>query len=113
MRHAVHLLACTVVAAAAVTAVAVASDDPGRRAPQAKGPREAACGTVIEGSTAWVSCFNPSPYADRVRLHVECANWWDPDVDSAPLRLDPAEGGRLEGRCWFAIRGAWVTHEGG
>ncbi|MEV6109423.1 hypothetical protein AB0M28_32655 [Streptomyces sp. NPDC051940] len=114
MRFALRLLTCTVITvltAGTVTVALGAPDDD--RAEPSKGPTEAACGTLVEGSTARVTCFNPSPYADRIRLHVECADWWDPDVDTGALDLDPAEGGRLQAHCWFDVAEAWVTHERG
>ncbi|MFJ1601700.1 hypothetical protein [Streptomyces sp. NPDC088261] len=71
----------------------------------------ATCRTWIEGSRATASCHNPNPETDLVRLHVECARWWDVDVDSAPAELHPAGYVQLSDRCWKEVRAVWVTHE--
>ncbi|WPB94033.1 hypothetical protein [Streptomyces malaysiensis] len=73
-------------------------------------PREAACSTSVRGSHATTDCFNPNPGVDRVQLHVECARWWDPDMDTRPVEVGPAEHVRLAERCWKEIRKAWVSH---
>nr|WP_229897891.1 hypothetical protein [Streptomyces finlayi] len=70
-----------------------------------------ACRTVIERSKAVAYCHNPYPDADLVRLHTECARWWDLDGDAAPVEVGPAETVRLTSRCWKEVAGAWVTHE--
>ncbi|WP_030753381.1 hypothetical protein [Streptomyces sp. NRRL F-5135] len=72
----------------------------------------ATCRTRVQGSQAGVSCHNPYPSTDRIRLHIECARWWDIDVDSAPAEVRPAGYAELTGRCWKEIRAVWVTHEG-
>ncbi|MET8182311.1 hypothetical protein [Streptomyces sp. NPDC005336] len=72
--------------------------------------REAACSTRVRGSHATASCFNPYPRADRVQLHVECARWWDPDMDTRPVEVGPAQHVQLAERCWKEIRKAWVSH---
>ncbi|WP_237530856.1 hypothetical protein, partial [Streptomyces sp. SID3212] len=71
----------------------------------------ATCRTQIKGSRATAFCHNPYPETDRVRLHVECARWWDVDVDSAPEELHPAGYVQLSDRCWKEVRSVWVTHE--
>jgi hypothetical protein len=81
-----------------------AADGPG-------GPIRAECRTAVTGSTVTARCYNASPYADAVQLHIECARWWDPDVDGMRMRLDPAESGELSDRCWFGVARAWVSHE--
>ncbi|MHA4818830.1 hypothetical protein ACXZ65_31285 [Streptomyces aculeolatus] len=75
------------------------------------GPTRAECRTAVTGSTVTARCYNAGPYTDAVQLHIECARWWDPDVDGMPMRLDPAEGGELSDRCWFGVDRAWVSHE--
>ncbi|RII18586.1 hypothetical protein DSC45_11755 [Streptomyces sp. YIM 130001] len=68
------------------------------------------CRTSVQGSEAVALCHNPYPEADRVRLHVECARWWDIDTDSSPVESAPAMTVRLDGRCWKEIRAVWVSH---
>ncbi|AZM45325.1 hypothetical protein DMB38_05335 [Streptomyces sp. WAC 06738] len=75
------------------------------------GPTRAECRTTVTGSTVTARCYNAGPYTDAVQLHIECARWWDPDVDGMRVRLDPAESGELTDRCWFDVAHAWVTHE--
>lgn len=75
------------------------------------GPTRAECRTAVTGSTVTARCYNAGPYADAVQLHIECARWWDPDVDGMRMRLDPAEGGEMSDRCWFGVARAWVSHE--
>ncbi|MER7518890.1 hypothetical protein [Streptomyces sp. NPDC126499] len=80
----------------------------------AAGEREnfgASCGIVVEGSHVTAYCRNPYPDTDRVRLHVECARWWDLDTDSAPVAVPPADYAQVTGRCWKEVRSAWITHE--
>ncbi|MFH8370699.1 hypothetical protein [Streptomyces sp. NPDC018031] len=74
------------------------------------GERGASCNAWISGSRAHASCFNPDPGADRVQLHVDCARWWDPDLDGHPVEVGPAQHIRLSQRCWKEIREAWVSH---
>ncbi|WP_243869764.1 hypothetical protein [Streptomyces liangshanensis] len=71
----------------------------------------ATCRTRVEGSRATASCHNPYPVTDRVRLHVECARWWDVDADSAPVELHPAGYVQLSDRCWKEVRSVWVSHD--
>ncbi|GAA3739278.1 hypothetical protein [Streptomyces tremellae] len=87
--------------AAAPAAAPVAADGAGR----------ATCRTRTAGSHAVADCHNPDPAADRVRLHVECARWWDVDADSAPADIPPAGYARLTERCWQRIAAVWITHE--
>ncbi|MFC8295737.1 hypothetical protein ACFUJ0_22270 [Streptomyces sp. NPDC057242] len=70
----------------------------------------ASCRTDVEGSRVTAHCQNPYPRTDRVRLHVECEEWWDVDTDSAPVDVGPADYARLTGRCWKEVRSAWITH---
>ncbi|MFF6868454.1 hypothetical protein [Streptomyces sp. NPDC012450] len=71
----------------------------------------ASCRTDVEGSRVTAHCQNPYPRTDRVRLHVECAQWWDVDTDSAPVDVGPADYAQLTGRCWKEVRSAWITHQ--
>ncbi len=80
--------------------------------PQARPPSyEADCRTVLDGSRATAFCHNPYPQTDRVRLHIECARWWDVDVDGAPVEIDPADYVQLTDRCWKEIAVVWVSHQ--
>ncbi|GAA0489633.1 hypothetical protein ACFQ2B_25080 [Streptomyces stramineus] len=74
------------------------------------GPQEAECRTRVQGSRASAVCFNGNATPDHVQLHVECARWWDPDMDTAPATVDPARHVSLTERCWLEIRHVWVTH---
>ncbi|MEV6396313.1 hypothetical protein AB0M39_16295 [Streptomyces sp. NPDC051907] len=74
-------------------------------------PYRADCRVEVEGSQATAYCHNPYPAADRVRLHIECARWWDLDVDGGPADLSPAGYVQLTDRCWKEIRSAWVSHQ--
>ncbi|MCP9212731.1 hypothetical protein ABVG11_28955 [Streptomyces sp. HD1123-B1] len=97
--------------AAAVLIVALAgSTVVASRSAARERPRTAACSTWVSGSHATASCYNPNPRADRVQLHVECARWWDPDMDARPVEVGPAQHVRLAERCWKEIRKAWVSH---
>ncbi|MGV9555775.1 hypothetical protein [Streptomyces sp. NPDC003401] len=71
----------------------------------------AECRTTVEGSEVTVHCHNPYAVVDRVRLHVECARWWDLDTDGAPADAGPAVTVRLTGRCWKEVGEAWVSHQ--
>lgn len=71
----------------------------------------AGCRTEIEGSQATVYCHNPYPVVDRVRLHVECEQWWDLDADTRPVEIGPAQTAELTARCWKTVGRAWVTHD--
>ncbi|WP_206313648.1 hypothetical protein [Streptomyces coryli] len=68
------------------------------------------CRTNVTGDTVTARCHNPNGTADRVQLHVECAEWWDPDTDSRAVTLNPSQGREFRGRCWFGIARAWVSH---
>ncbi|QKW10649.1 hypothetical protein HUT18_04570 [Streptomyces sp. NA04227] len=70
----------------------------------------AECRTRTEGSRAFAVCHNPYPGTDRMRLHIECARWWDVDSDSRVVAAGPAESVRLDGRCWKEIGSVWVSH---
>ncbi|MET9114930.1 hypothetical protein ABZX38_12065 [Streptomyces longwoodensis] len=74
-------------------------------------PFGAECRTRVQGSHVVADCHNPYADTDRVRLHVECARWWDLDTDGAPVEAGPAETVRLTGRCWMEVGRAWVSHE--
>ena len=54
-------------------------------------PFGAACRTSVRGSHVTAYCHNPYPDADRVRLHTDCALWWDIDADAAPVEVGPAQ----------------------
>lgn len=69
------------------------------------------CRTRVEGSDAVAYCHNPYPETDRVRLHLECEQWWDIDSDGVSVAAGPAQTVRLTGRCWKEIRAVWVSHE--
>ncbi|AUH43740.1 hypothetical protein [Streptomyces sp. CMB-StM0423] len=90
---------------------AYAADAPGPGADDRGGPTKAECRTTVAGSTVTARCYNAGPYTDAVQLHIECARWWDPDVDGMRMRLDPAESGEMTDRCWFEVAHAWITHE--
>jgi len=80
----------------------------GAGAPQ---PFGAACRTAVTGSHVVAYCHNPYADTDRVRLHIECARWWDIDTDSAPVDAEPALTVRLTGRCWKEVGSAWISHQ--
>ncbi|MFF7180321.1 hypothetical protein [Streptomyces sp. NPDC008121] len=96
--------------AAEVSAAPAPADDP---VPVAEQPDDfgASCRTVVQGSRVTAYCHNPYPATDRVRLHVECARWWDVDTDSAPADVAPTAYVQVTGRCWKEVRAAWVTHQ--
>ncbi|WP_250403156.1 hypothetical protein [Streptomyces cellostaticus] len=71
----------------------------------------AACRTAVTGSHVVAHCHNPYVDTDRVRLHIECARWWDIDTDSAPVDTGAAMTVRLTGRCWKEVRSVWVSHQ--
>ncbi len=117
-RAAALVLPSLVLAAGAGTAaVHPALPDDGRApaaahaAPTAPDRFGAVCRTAVERTRAVAYCHNPYPDTDLVRLHTECAHWWDLDGDSAPVEVGPAQTVRLSGRCWKEVGSAWVTHE--
>ncbi|MCB5168094.1 hypothetical protein LG634_25105 [Streptomyces bambusae] len=71
------------------------------------------CDIGIDGSRVTAYCHNPYPRTDLVTLHVECAQWWDVDGDTAPVAVGPAGRVELTGRCWKGVRSAWVGHRPG
>ncbi|MDG4864686.1 hypothetical protein P8605_41720 [Streptomyces sp. T-3] len=73
-------------------------------------PFGAECRTNVSGSQVVAYCHNPYPETDRVRLHVECAEWWDIDTDAKEVEVGPAMTVRLSGRCWKEIGSVWVSH---
>ncbi|MEU4351526.1 hypothetical protein [Streptomyces sp. NPDC023838] len=112
-RRVVALVALLLTALAALAGPSVVraatSDDPAPVAPDE--PFGADCRTLVRGSHVIAYCHNPYPDADRVRLHTECARWWDIDADAAPVEVAPAQTVRLTDRCWKEVRAVWVTHE--
>lgn len=75
----------------------------------AAGPEQTECRTSVKGSEGIAICFNPDPDIDHAQLHMECRRWWDPDVDSRPVAVGPAETVTLSDRCWKEIQSVWVT----
>ena len=73
----------------------------------------AACHSTVTGSQVVGYCFNPHAAVDHVRLHIECARWWDIDSDSAAVETAPARTVRLTGRCWKEVRSVWFSHQRG
>ncbi|UUU34919.1 hypothetical protein JIX56_36485 [Streptomyces sp. CA-210063] len=74
-------------------------------------PFGAACRSTVIGSQVIAHCFNPYVAVDRVRLHIECARWWDIDSDGAQVETGPAQTVRLTGRCWKEVRSVWFSHQ--
>ncbi|MET9296356.1 hypothetical protein [Streptomyces sp. NPDC003077] len=81
--------------------------------PPSDEPLRAWCRTGVRGSTGSAECFNPNASVDRVRLHVECRRWYDPDVDTAAERIGPAGHASLSGRCWHEVDDVWISHDSG
>ncbi|RMB81910.1 hypothetical protein [Streptomyces shenzhenensis] len=77
----------------------------------APSPFGAECRTTVSGSHVVAYCHNPYIDTDRVRLHIECARWWDLDTDGAPVDTGPALTVRLTGRCWKEVGAVWISHE--
>lgn len=73
-------------------------------------PFGAECRTSVHGSHVVAYCHNPYADTDRVRLHIECARWWDLDTDGVSADAGPAMTVRLTGRCWKEVGRAWVSH---
>jgi len=71
----------------------------------------ASCFIRVEDSWVTAYCHNPYPDIDLVRLHVECAHWWDLDSDSRAVAAGPAQTVKLTGRCWQKVRSAWISHQ--
>ncbi|MER5492709.1 hypothetical protein [Streptomyces sp. NPDC002490] len=97
---------------------AVAGPEDARSGPDAERPVRAEgdfgrdgpeCRTAVDGPQAVAHCHNPYPALYRVALHVECAHWWDLDVDGAAVEVRPAGTVRLAARCWSGIDAVWVT----
>lgn len=121
--HLIHGLAPLTLAAALLLSLLCEAPVRARPAPQevphargaapqpGRAPFGAECRTVVRGSQALAHCHNPYVDTDRVRLHVECARWWDLDTDSAPADAGPAETVRLSGRCWKEVAAVWVSHQ--
>ena len=86
-----------------------AREDAGKSADPA--PFGSECRVLVTGAHVVAYCHNPYPDTDHVSLHIECAQWWDIDTDTAPAEAGPAMTVRLTGRCWEAVRSAWVTHQ--
>ncbi|MFJ4984901.1 hypothetical protein ACIP9H_14000 [Streptomyces sp. NPDC088732] len=95
------------VAAAAAASVVAGPAAAARAASQA--PADTECRTSVQGSEGVAVCFNPDPDLDHVQLHIECVQWWDPDVDGPQVPIGPAETVTLSDRCWEEIRSVWVT----
>jgi hypothetical protein len=83
----------------------------GQGAGERRGGYQAHCRTQVHGSHAVAYCHNPYPEPDRVRLHTECARWWDVDADSAPVDIPAAGYVQVASRCWKEIRSARISHE--
>ncbi|MEI5523163.1 hypothetical protein WB401_00120 [Streptomyces brasiliscabiei] len=107
--------------APAVVALALVLTLPSESAPHARAaaddgkpdPFGAACHSTVTGSQVIAHCFNPYAAVDHVRLHIECARWWDIDSDSAAVETAPARTVRLTGRCWKEVRSVWFSHRRG
>ena len=85
-----------------------ARDDAGKSADP--WPFGSECRVRVAGAHVVAYCHNPYPDTDHVSLHIECAQWWDIDTDTAPAEAGPATTVRLTGRCWEGVRSAWVDH---
>lgn len=109
-RAAAFVLASVAVATIAAPAVAQRAADPEWKPAEKVLPSGSTCRTAIEGSRVVAYCHNPYPHSDVVRLHTECARWWDIDADGSPVRVGPAQTVRLTDRCWKEVREAWVSH---
>ncbi|MCS0603171.1 hypothetical protein NX794_18420 [Streptomyces sp. LP11] len=79
--------------------------------PPARNLFGAACRTSVQDSHVVAYCHNPYVDTDRVRLHIECARWWDLDTDTAPQDAVAAMTVRLTGRCWQDVASVWVSHQ--
>ncbi|MEU1089709.1 hypothetical protein ACFYPN_03180 [Streptomyces sp. NPDC005576] len=108
-------VAALVVPAGIYAAESGGAPDSGARAPREPSPEPAGaeCRTTVEGSLVISYCHNPYPSLDVVRLHTECARWWDVDADGAAVAVEPGGTVRLQDRCWKEVATAWVTHSAG
>ncbi|KPC81568.1 MULTISPECIES: hypothetical protein [Streptomyces] len=109
------LLAAAAVVAGLLAPVAVSAAGragSGAAAPLAPEPEPsgAECRTSVEGSRVVAYCHNPYPTTDLVRLHTECARWWDVDADGSAVAVQPGRTVKLEDRCWKEVGSAWVSH---
>ncbi|MEU8704737.1 hypothetical protein [Streptomyces sp. NPDC048565] len=110
------LLAAAAVVAGLLAPVAVSAANragSGAAAPLVKPkpePSGAECRTSVEGSRVVAYCHNPYPTTDLVRLHTECARWWDVDADGAAVAVQPGRTVKIEDRCWKEVGSAWVSH---
>ncbi|WP_406150244.1 hypothetical protein [Streptomyces sp. NBC_01012] len=109
------LLAAAAVVAGLLAPVAVSAANragSGAAAPHVPDPEPsgAECRTSVEGSRVVAYCHNPYPTTDHVRLHTECARWWDVDADGAAVAVRPGRTVRIEDRCWKEVESAWVSH---
>ena len=73
-------------------------------------PSGSECRTSVDGSRVTAYCHNPYPSTDVVRLHTECARWWDVDADSSAVAVQPGRTVKLEDRCWKEVGSVWVSH---
>ncbi|MFF4246977.1 hypothetical protein ACFYY2_21300 [Streptomyces sp. NPDC001822] len=73
-------------------------------------PSGSECRTAVEGSRVTAYCHNPHATTDLVRLHTECARWWDVDADGEAVAVQPGRTVKLEDRCWKEVGSAWVSH---
>ncbi|MFJ9418596.1 hypothetical protein ACIRPT_31225 [Streptomyces sp. NPDC101227] len=101
----VALTALLGVTASAARAVPPAPGDDPREVPRAR------CRTAVVGSTGTARCFNPNGTLSRVRLHIECKRWYDPDVDTRAVPVGPARQITVAGRCWQEIQDLWVSQD--
>ncbi|WP_405642488.1 hypothetical protein [Streptomyces sp. NBC_00019] len=113
MRLSRNMAPATVAVALLLTLPHEASPHARVAAPKAEQPDlfGAACYSRVTGSRVTAYCHNPYPDVDHVRLHIECARWWDVDSDGAPVEVGPAQTVRLDGRCWKEVRSVWVSHQ--
>ncbi|MEU5658355.1 hypothetical protein ABZ802_22445 [Streptomyces sp. NPDC047737] len=108
------LVAAAVIAgiAAPVAVSAANRAGGGAAAPLAPEPEPSGseCRTSVDGSRVTAYCHNPYPSTDVVRLHTECARWWDVDADSSAVAVQPGRTVKLEDRCWKEVGSVWVSH---
>ncbi|MEU4093081.1 hypothetical protein [Streptomyces sp. NPDC026673] len=100
-------------AAAAVALAAGAGPAAAATGAATRLPDVAECRTSVQGSEGVAVCFNPDPDLDLVQLHIECLQWWDPDVDGPSVPVGPAETVTLGDRCWKEIQEIWITRTPG